>query len=55
LTSLIARLEHKPRVLINASAVGYYGVRGDAEITEAVRGQPIFQSHLCQTWELAAQ
>lgn len=54
-TALIARLGHKPRVLINASAVGYYGVRGDEEITEAVRGQPIFQSHLCQTWELAAQ
>lgn len=55
LTELIARLEHKPDVLINASAVGYYGVRGDEEITEAARGQPIFQSHLCQAWELAAQ
>lgn len=55
ITELIARLEHKPDVLINASAVGYYGVRGDEEITEAARGQPIFQSHLCQAWELAAQ
>lgn len=55
LTEMIARLEHKPPVLINASAIGYYGVRGDEEITEAARGQPIFQSHLCQAWELAAQ
>jgi len=55
LTELIARLEYKPEVLINASAIGYYGVRGDEEITEAARGQPIFQSHLCQAWELAAQ
>ncbi|MDY6944403.1 MAG: TIGR01777 family oxidoreductase [Pseudomonadota bacterium] len=55
LTALIARLDHKPEVLINASAIGYYGVRGDEEITEAARGQPIFQSHLCQAWELAAQ
>lgn len=55
LTELIARLEHKPEVLINASAIGYYGVRGEEEITEAARGQPIFQSHLCQAWELAAQ
>ncbi|WP_129641322.1 TIGR01777 family oxidoreductase [Peristeroidobacter agariperforans] len=55
ITDLIARLEHKPDVLINASAIGYYGVRGDEEITEAARGQPIFQSHLCQAWELAAQ
>lgn len=54
-TRLIARLEHKPEVLLNASAIGYYGVRGDEEITEAAHGQPIFQSHLCQAWELAAQ
>lgn len=52
---LIARLQSKPAVLVSASAIGYYGVRGDEEITEAVRGQPIFQSHLCQAWELAAQ
>lgn len=52
---LIARMENKPAVLISASAIGYYGVRGDEEITEATRGQPIFQSHLCQAWELAAQ
>lgn len=54
-TALIAKLDRKPEVLINASAIGYYGVRGDEEITEAARGQPIFQSHLCQAWELAAQ
>jgi uncharacterized protein (TIGR01777 family) len=53
--ALIARLDRKPEVLINASAIGYYGIRGDDEITEASRGQPIFQSHLCQAWEVAAQ
>lgn len=55
LVALIARLHHKPRVLISMSAIGYYGVRGDEELTEAERGRPIFQSHLCQAWELAAQ
>lgn len=55
ITELMARLDYKPEVLINASAIGYYGVRGEEEITEAARGQPIFQSHLCQAWELAAQ
>jgi uncharacterized protein (TIGR01777 family) len=55
LVALIARLESKPRVLISASGVGYYGVRGEEEVTESTRGQPIFQSHLCQAWELAAQ
>lgn len=54
-TALIARLEYKPELLINASAIGYYGVRGEEEITEAAPGQPIFQSQLCQAWELAAQ
>lgn len=55
LVALIARLRHKPDVLISMSAIGYYGVRGDEELTEADRGRPIFQSHLCQAWELAAQ
>ncbi|MGH8185166.1 MAG: TIGR01777 family oxidoreductase [Steroidobacteraceae bacterium] len=55
LAALIARLDSKPELLINASAIGYYGVRGDEKITETARGQPIFQSHLCQVWELAAQ
>ncbi|MBB6092782.1 hypothetical protein HNQ60_001660 [Povalibacter uvarum] len=55
LIDLIARLDRKPEVLISASAVGYYGVRGDEELTEAHRGQTVFQSQLCQVWELAAQ
>jgi uncharacterized protein len=55
LVALIARLDSKPEVLVNGSAIGYYGVRGDEKITETARGQPIFQSHLCQVWELAAQ
>lgn len=52
---LIARLDVKPAVLVSMSAIGYYGVRDAEELTEADRGQPVFQSHLCQAWELAAQ
>jgi uncharacterized protein len=52
---LIERLERKPAALVSMSAIGYYGVRGEEEITEADRGRPVFQSHLCQAWELAAQ
>jgi uncharacterized protein (TIGR01777 family) len=55
LVALIARLERKPGVMVSVSAIGYYGVRGEEELTEADRGRPIFQSHLCQAWELAAQ
>jgi uncharacterized protein len=55
LIELIARLNSKPEVLINASAVGYYGVRDDEELCEADRARTVFQSQLCQIWELAAQ
>lgn len=52
--SLCDRLQVKPKVLINASAIGYYGVRGDEIITEKEKGQDIFQSQLCQEKEKLA-
>ena len=51
---LVQRLEQKPKVLVNASAVGFYGVCGDEELTEESKGQDIFQSLLCQQKEQAA-
>ena len=51
LIELFANLDRAPRVLIGASAVGYYGVRGDEELDERAAPQPIFQSTLCQEWE----
>jgi uncharacterized protein len=54
LVDLCARLEKTPRVFVSASAVGYYGVRGDERIDEQGASQPIFQSELCQRWEEAA-
>jgi uncharacterized protein (TIGR01777 family) len=53
-TRLIERLEHKPEALISGSAIGYYGDRGEAELTEASSPQDIFMSELCGRWELAA-
>lgn len=47
----------KPRLLISASAIGYYGVQptgDDTALTEASAPQPIFMSELCQQWEAAA-
>jgi uncharacterized protein (TIGR01777 family) len=54
----IARAEHKPRLMISASAIGYYGVqdRGDdSTLTEASPPQPVFMSQLCAEWEAAAR
>jgi len=53
----IERATHKPRLLLSASAIGYYGVqaRGDAGLlTEASAPQAIFMSKLCQEWEMTA-
>lgn len=52
--ALCDRLEIKPKVLINASAIGFYGIRHDELITEKESGQGIFQSELCQARENAA-
>ena len=54
----IARAQHKPALLLSASAIGYYGnqARGDNSVlTEAAPPQPIFMSDLCREWEEAAQ
>lgn len=57
LVSWIERAAHKPRLLLSASAIGYYGIqaREDAALlTEADAPQAIFMSELCQEWEAAA-
>jgi uncharacterized protein (TIGR01777 family) len=46
--------EQRPHVLINASAVGYYGDRGDEILTEdSLPGVGFFPA-LCSDWEVAA-
>ncbi|GJJ05374.1 epimerase [Duganella rhizosphaerae] len=58
LVAWIAKAEHKPAMLVSASAIGYYGIqrRGDSTLlTEADGPQPMFMSDLCREWEQAAQ
>jgi len=52
--SLIARLRHQPAVLISASAIGWYGERGDERLTENSATGTGFLATLCQQWEAAA-
>lgn len=45
----------RPRVLVSASAVGYYGDRGEEELTEDSFPGADFLSTVCSAWEAEAQ
>lgn len=47
--------ELRPGVLLNASAVGYYGGRGDETLEEGASRGEGFLADLCAAWEEAAQ
>jgi uncharacterized protein (TIGR01777 family) len=44
-----------PRVLLNASAIGFYGDTGESEVTESSPAGSGFLSEVCQAWEAAAK
>jgi len=44
----------RPRVLVNASAIGYYGDRGNLEVDESSAPGTGFLAELCRDWEGAA-
>jgi uncharacterized protein (TIGR01777 family) len=45
----------RPAVLINASAVGWYGDTGDREVTEDAPAGSTFLADVCRVWEAAAR
>jgi uncharacterized protein (TIGR01777 family) len=47
--------EPRPRVIVSASAVGYYGPRGDEEVSESDPPGDDFLAEVCVVWERAAQ
>lgn len=47
--------EPRPRALVSASAVGYYGARGDEEVPESTPPGEGFLAEVCVLWERAAQ
>ena len=55
LVDAIAKAKVKPKFLINASAVGYYGPHGDDTVTEKTGPGGDFLSRLCVEWEAEAK
>jgi uncharacterized protein (TIGR01777 family) len=53
LAQTLAGLEAKPEVLVSASAVGFYGLRGDEALTEAAAPGEGFLAEVCRAWEAA--
>ena len=54
LSQALARLESPPRVLVAASAIGFYGDRGDELLNESAPQGVGFLPDVCQAWEAAA-
>lgn len=55
LCEALARLEHPPRILLAASAIGYYGDRGAALLDEESPPGSGFFPDLCREWEASTQ
>lgn len=53
LAEAVAALDPVPPVLVSASAVGYYGDRGDEELTEQSDPGTGFLADVCRQWEAA--
>src|SRR4030042_6998409 len=55
LVNFISKLQQMPKVFVSASAVGYYGDRGEVEVNEESRHGQGFLSELCVEWEREAR
>ena len=53
LCDALAQLSSPPKVLVSASAIGYYGNRGDQVLTEESPAGQGFLAEVCQAWEEA--
>jgi uncharacterized protein len=54
LVDAFTRLKQKPRVFVSASAIGYYGNRGDEVLTESSASGNDFLADTCRDWETEA-
>ncbi|HUC36835.1 MAG TPA: TIGR01777 family oxidoreductase [Acidimicrobiales bacterium] len=53
LSSALAATEGRPATLVNASAIGFYGDRGDELLTEESAPGTGFLAEVCRAWEAA--
>ncbi|MGA2987295.1 MAG: TIGR01777 family oxidoreductase [Terriglobia bacterium] len=51
----LAHLRNRPMVLVSASAVGYYGDRGDQVLNEESSAGSLFLSEVAKAWEAATE
>ncbi len=55
LIAALAGLERKPRVLVNQSAIGFYGDRGEALVDESAEPGEGYDAEVVREWEAAAR
>lgn len=55
LAETLARLTPRPRAFVSASAMGYYGDRGDEVLTEDSASGKNFVAEVCREWESATE
>ncbi len=51
----LARLQRKPKVLVSASAIGFYGSRGDETLDESSAPGSDFLAEVARQWEAATE
>ena len=55
IAAMLARLQRKPKVLVSASAIGFYGSRGDETLDESSASGPDFLAEVARQWESATE
>ena len=51
----VTRMDVKPRVMVAASAIGFYGSRGDEVLNEESTSGTGFLAEVCREWEAASE
>lgn len=51
----VQQAARKPRVVVQASGIGYYGPRGDREVTEETPPGDDFLAHVAREWEASTK